>query len=174
MLEWKDVQGYEDYYAVSNRGEVWSKRLNRVMSPSTGEWGHLRVVLHSPGVPDKTETVHRLVKLSFDGPPPEGLVVCHNNGVPSDNRLENLRFGTLSSNMYDRGTHGTDHQRKKTRCPRGHLLAEPNLQTAKLRKGWRSCRSCHQARSDRFNGREGTLKELSDKRYATMGLEAGH
>ena len=39
----------------------------------------------------KMEKVHRLVLEAFVGPNPPGLECCHNNGDPSDNRVENLR-----------------------------------------------------------------------------------
>lgn len=44
--------------------------------------------------------------LAFKGPPPEGHEVCHNNGDPADNRLENLRYGTRTDNLHDLYLHG--------------------------------------------------------------------
>lgn len=51
--------------------------------------------------------VHRLILSAFVGPCPEGLVTCHNNGDPTDNRLENLRWDTEKSNSADAISHGT-------------------------------------------------------------------
>ena len=45
--------------------------------------------------------IHRSVALAFLGETPDGMEVCHNNGIKSDNRLENLRFDTRSKNMLD-------------------------------------------------------------------------
>jgi len=53
--------------------------------------------------------VHRLVLLAFKGPPPRsGMEGAHNNGVPGDNRLENLRWDTPKGNAADRVIHGTE------------------------------------------------------------------
>jgi len=41
------------------------------------------------------------------GPCPEGHVTRHLNGDPTDNRLENLRWGTRSENQRDSVKHGT-------------------------------------------------------------------
>jgi hypothetical protein len=49
---------------------------------------------------------HRLVLLAFVGPCPEGLEGCHNDGDPSNNRLDNLRWDTRESNMADQIKHG--------------------------------------------------------------------
>jgi hypothetical protein len=39
--------------------------------------------------------------LSFVGPPEEGMEVLHRNGDPTDNRLENLHYGTRLENILD-------------------------------------------------------------------------
>lgn len=56
----------------------------------------------------RTFRVHTLVLLAFVGPCPKGWSCCHNNGDATDNRLENLRWDTYSSNQLDRARHGTD------------------------------------------------------------------
>jgi len=51
--------------------------------------------------------VHQLVADAFHGPRPDGLVVRHLNGVPSDNAPGNLKYGTDAENADDRKRHGT-------------------------------------------------------------------
>jgi hypothetical protein len=51
--------------------------------------------------------VHHLVLLAFVGPRPDGLICCHGNGDPTDNRPENLRWDTHSANSKDAIKHGT-------------------------------------------------------------------
>jgi DNA invertase Pin-like site-specific DNA recombinase len=61
--------------------------------------------------------VHQLVLLTFVGPLPEGQEVRHLNGDRSDNRLENLCYGTRKENANDAVEHGTQpHGETHGRC----------------------------------------------------------
>lgn len=55
------------------------------------------------------KTVHRLVLEAFRGPCPSEMQGCHNDGNPSNNRLDNLQWDTHLSNMEDRRKHGTTY-----------------------------------------------------------------
>jgi hypothetical protein len=55
----------------------------------------------------KNYSVHHLVLETFVGPRPAGMHACHNNGIPHDNRLENLRYDTPAGNSADQKRHGT-------------------------------------------------------------------
>lgn len=179
MVEiWKPVKGFEGLYEVSSEGRVRSldrtgvdargraySSTGQIIRPSTGKYGYKRVILYAPGVRAKTGQIHSLVLESFVGPRPPGGVCRHLDGDPANNHLENLTWGTPSENMYDRAAHGTDHQRSKTHCPRGHRLADPNLQGWKMQNGQRSCKACHQARSDQFNGSGLSFEQSADMRY---------
>lgn len=72
--------------------------------------------------------------------------VRHKNGVPADNRLENLEYGTNAENQADSVAHGTHHMARKTHCKRGHEFTEANTYTYLRRDGsgkmGRSCRVC--------------------------------
>jgi hypothetical protein len=50
--------------------------------------------------------IHRLVALTFIGPCPDGLEVCHNDGVHTNVTRGNIRYGTKSDNAKDRVKHG--------------------------------------------------------------------
>ena len=45
--------------------------------------------------------VHQLVMRTFVGEPPAGQEVRHKNGDPTDNRLDNLEYGTRTENILD-------------------------------------------------------------------------
>ena len=113
---WKDVPGYEGRYQVSNMGRVkslerkvrsvnwythkefWRTVRERILRPGPVQSGHLYVVLGhgEAGVP-----VHQLVMRAFVGDPPQGMEVRHLNGDPTDNRLDNLKYGSRTENILD-------------------------------------------------------------------------
>lgn len=75
------------------------------LKPIPNRWGHLSVNLHRGGVKTR-RYIHRLVLEAFVGPRPEGLVCCHWDGDPSNNRLDNLRWDTHRANGADAIRHG--------------------------------------------------------------------
>jgi hypothetical protein len=130
MEIWRPVVGYEGLYEVSDLGNVRSldrevvgvrygkevtwKLKGKMLKPcQDGNYGLLAVKLPLA----RTRKIHRLVMEAFVGPCPENMEVCHWNGIPSDNRLENLRYDTHSANMQDAIRHGSYHSEK---CKAGY------------------------------------------------------
>lgn len=117
---WAPVLGFESFYEVSSYGLVRSLtrsvRFGRkggmrvikgmVLSPVVGSRGYPLVNLTRPGV-RRQLAVYRVVLEAFRGKRPDGMEACHNNGVRSDSRLENLRWDTRSGNHKDKRKHGT-------------------------------------------------------------------
>lgn len=118
---WKDVPGYGGFYEASSLGRIRAKeRLvekatrhggmmiqryqARILNPSV-EKGYLRVHLGFDGKKIKA-WVHSLVLRAFVGEPAEDQITRHLNGVRTDNRPENLAWGTHLENMADRKAHG--------------------------------------------------------------------
>ena len=103
----RDIPGFEGLYEIDREGSVWriDAPRKRPLAPGITN-GYARVVLSKDGS-KKNYLVHQLVLLTFEGPCPEGLEVRHLNGIRSDNRVENLRYGTKTQNQRDRFTHGT-------------------------------------------------------------------
>lgn len=155
---WKPVVGYEGLYEVSDQGRV--KTVARTVIRSNGRTHHVRETIRKTSIMPKghisvrlirdgvnsTHTVHSLVLTAFVGDRPEGAVTRHLNGVPHDNRLENLSWGTGSENQYDAVRHGHHHLASKSHCKREHRLAAPNL--LKSPEGRRVCRACSRERDD--------------------------
>ena len=61
-------------------------------------------------------SVHAVVMESFGGPCPVGHEVCHEDGNGHNNRLDNLRYGTKSSNQADKRRHGTHQDGERNAC----------------------------------------------------------
>jgi hypothetical protein len=108
-------------YAVGVDGSVWSmrrpppRRLRAFADPE----GYLLVTLRASGRP-KTVRVHRLVANAYlPAPAFAPAQVRHLNGNPSDNRAENLAWGTALQNAADRGRHG--RTARGTRVPSAKL-----------------------------------------------------
>ena len=102
MEIWKDIEGYEGLYQVSNEGRV--KSLERVVIMKNGTsktWngtilkggktkkGYMYVNLSKNNVKDP-RYVHILVATAFIPNPHNYTVVHHINGNHQDNRVENL------------------------------------------------------------------------------------
>jgi len=101
-------------YAISRKGQIRSIHLSGRGSTKEGRWlkpgitknGYLLCVLCEGGI-HFSRAVHRLVLETYVGPCPEGMECRHLNGVRTDNRLENLVWGTRSENIQDAIQHGT-------------------------------------------------------------------
>lgn len=101
----KKIPGYDDY-SITKDGRVWSHISNMWLKPVRDRGGYLYIHLCKNGGPH-TRKIHRLVLETYVGPCPDGMECCHNNGICTDNRLENLRWDTHSNNAYDSVKHGT-------------------------------------------------------------------
>jgi hypothetical protein len=142
LEEWRPIPGYEEKYEASNLGRIRS-RGTRILKQRLNRGGYAVVELSRP--PGSREhVVHRLVLTAFLGEPPEGYHGCHNNGIKTDNRIENLRWDTPSANALDQVAHGTHHHVRKTHCPAGHEYTPEN--TYMHPRGLRICRECKRQR----------------------------
>lgn len=100
---WKDIEGYEGLYQVSNTGKVRSLNYRRtgetkVLKPSTSKLGYKSVNLCKDGK-NKGYLVHRLVALAFIPNPNNYPVVNHKDENPSNNTVWNLEWCTQEYNI---------------------------------------------------------------------------
>ena len=139
---WLPVPGFEGWYEVSSAGRVRSLHTSalRVLSQTQDRSGHMRVTLYRDGKAHPGKLVHQMVAGAFLGPRPDGFVCRHLNGNPTDNRPENLAWGTYSQNELDSVQHGTHGMASRTHCKNGHEFTSDN--TRWTPDGWRRCRAC--------------------------------
>ena len=86
----------------------------------------------------------------------------HLDGIPANNRPENLRYGTGSENIYDAVEHGTHYQARKTHCPAGHEYTEEN--TYVFPNGARHCKTCRRESGRRSDQREERQERRRERR----------
>ena len=112
---WRDIPNFP-HYQVSNLGRIRSFLVRgqrqkpcstpRILIPIHRGKGYYAVNLHR-GDDMVMVNIHQAVLNAFIGPCPDGLEACHNNSIRNDNRLENLRWDTRSSNFLDKRKNGT-------------------------------------------------------------------
>lgn len=123
---WKDIQGFEGLYQVSNIGGI--KSLSRVcvqrqrtyikkeqiMRKYFNRQGYLCVRLSKNNI-QKGFLVHRLVAQAFIPNPENKQTINHKNGIHFDNRVENLEWATYLENnihAYENGFRSQESRRK--------------------------------------------------------------
>lgn len=101
---WKEIEGTDGAYLVSNFGQVKSlnyrgqRGVERVMTGANDEKGY-RVVTISMLKEKKTQKVHRLVAKAFV-PNPDGYTeINHIDGDKENNRADNLEWTDRFGNM---------------------------------------------------------------------------
>ena len=108
---WKDIEGWEGYYMVSNLGRVKSLNYKRtgkegILKAMKNRDGYLQVMLHRDGK-GKMYTVHKLVASAFCDNPHGFKEVNHLDEDKTNNSIENLEWCSRSYN----NNYGTRNQR---------------------------------------------------------------
>ena len=107
---WKDVEGWEGQYQVSNFGNIrsldksvktwYGSRVckGKILLPFKSKWGYL-IATFSNKQKHQKYSVHQLVAKAFIPNPQNKPDVNHINGIKTDNRLENLEWATKQENI---------------------------------------------------------------------------
>lgn len=127
------VEGFP-LYAVTTCGRIFSrngypaiKQTFTERKPGRDKKGYLGITLCAGADHHKWIRVHRLVAQVFIPNPLRLPCVRHLNGVPSDNRVSNLAWGTYKENEEDKHAHGTWDTRRN-----GKLTEEMRNQAGSL------------------------------------------
>lgn len=125
MEKWRDIEGYEGVYQVSNQGRVKSLPRNgtikseRILRPAANHAGYYNV-LFSFNHLRKHFSVHRLVAKAFIPNPENKPQINHIDGNKTNNTDSNLEWVTSKENM-------------QHACKSGLLPQQSNLNDEKVR-----------------------------------------
>ena len=97
---WKPTHIFSEYYHISDSGELYSVRANKVLKYNVDPDGYRYYVLCVSGE-RHTIKAHRLVALAFIPNPDNKPAIDHINGNKTDNRVCNLRWVTNKENSHN-------------------------------------------------------------------------
>lgn len=112
---WKDIEGYEGIYQVSNLGRVktlyfrnnkYIIKKEKILKQHISKQGYLSVGLSDKQGKRKTYRVHRLVAQAFIPNPQKLFCVNHKDENKSNNIITNLEWTTtIENNRYSFNLH---------------------------------------------------------------------
>ena len=93
---WIDVDG--SVYAIQHRNNQPNKLYKKALNETQGYKYCAIPYLINGEIIRKNKRVHRLVAEAFIPNPENKPIVCHRNNIKTDNRKDNLYWGTISEN----------------------------------------------------------------------------
>ena len=129
--EWRDIQGFEGLYQISNHGRVksMSNRSNHkdemIMKQSMVQ-GYCQITLTKDGI-QKAFKVHRLVANAFLNNPLNLPEVNHINGIKTDNKVCNLEWITALGNARHAHATGLARAQKGSENPRSKKVIQMSM-----------------------------------------------
>ena len=129
--QWRDIQGFEGLYQISDHGRVKSNDRvisqsnrygtttihvykGRILKESMNPNGYIHVDLHKEGKTIRF-LIHRLVAIHFLEKQDGQNIINHLDGNKSNNTVSNLEWCTQSQNIqyaYDHGTKIPPHMKR--------------------------------------------------------------
>lgn len=157
-MNWKNVEGYEGVYEISDTGLLRNTKRGKIVSPTLDRYGYVRYGLHKSGKMVCAQA-HRLVAKAFIPNPDQKPQVNHINGIKTDNTASNLEWCTNSENHRHRF-------QVLGRVPNNRLLSREEvfeILRTKIAKGSRNTNH-RQALADRYQVSVATIKAVRSGR----------
>lgn len=167
---WKDIEGFEGSYQVSNEGRVrslprYKRKTERILKPSPNNVGYMLVQLRSGGKERKSKLVHRLVMQAFE-PITEFMEVNHKDLDITNNSLSNLEWVTRQENIdhYNNSEKAANINRSTTVGSNHHLSDLTDEIVIELRRRWELVKDVYgagRALSREFNIKDSTRRQIT-------------
>lgn len=117
---WKDIEGFENKYQVSDLGRFKSLNFHRqgipkILFQEITKTGYLRVSLYEKSKKHRF-LCHRLVAIAFIHNPDNKPQVNHKSGIKHNNSKINLEWNTMSENIihsFKNGFHNSEKGEKR-------------------------------------------------------------
>lgn len=94
---WKDIDGYNGMYKISNLGNVYSKYVNRNLKHGKTRDGYPYVMLRDNGK-QKCNLIHRLIAQAFIPNPDNLPCINHKDEDTGNYNINNLEWCTIAYN----------------------------------------------------------------------------
>ena len=99
-MEWKTIEGYEQYEVSNEQGLVRNKKTGRILKQWKHKTGYLMVSLCKDGK-KKNHSVHRLVAIMWIPNPDNLETVNHIDHNKENNNADNLEWMSRNNNAKD-------------------------------------------------------------------------
>jgi hypothetical protein len=93
----KFINGYEHLYKISENGDIFSCRTNKIMKPYLHKSGYMIIKLENLGR-RKNYYIHRLVALTYIPTKDKSLDINHKDNNTLNNHVSNLEWVTRKEN----------------------------------------------------------------------------
>lgn len=98
---WKDIEGFNGYYQISNYGRVKNAKRNTIRKAydNNAGKGYYYVDLYKKNIRVKRDSIHRLVAKAFIPNPKNKPMINHKDGNTKNNHVSNLEWVTALENV---------------------------------------------------------------------------
>ena len=115
----RDIPGYENLYAATEDGRIWSYRAKRFLKPFDNGYGYLKASLYKDGK-RKIYFLHRLIAETYLPNQDNLPQVNHKDEDKTNNALSNLEYCDAKYNI----NFGTRTERAAKALPRKVICVE--------------------------------------------------
>lgn len=94
-----DIKGFENLYAVTEEGMIWSYRQKKFMKIANGNNGYKQIYLTDKNGKKSNWYIHRLVAMTYLDNPDNLPEVNHKDENKANNAVSNLEWCTRKYNL---------------------------------------------------------------------------